>query len=130
MTKVALKDQVGKNILSYVDDIVVTSKKKESYISDLTETFTNMCEANLKLSLEKCVFGVTRGKVLGCLVSTKGTEASSDKIRAILQMQPPQTRKEVQKLTGHIAALNRLIVKLAERSLPFFSMLRGSARLD
>jgi hypothetical protein len=42
MTKAALKDQVGRKVLSYVDDIVVTSKKKELYISDLTETFTNM----------------------------------------------------------------------------------------
>jgi hypothetical protein len=57
--KVALKDQVGRNILFYIDDIVVTSKKKESCISDLTETFTNMREANLKLNLKKCVFGVT-----------------------------------------------------------------------
>jgi hypothetical protein len=42
MTKAALKDQVGRNIISYVDDIVVVSKKKENYISDLAETFTNM----------------------------------------------------------------------------------------
>jgi hypothetical protein len=34
MMKAALKDQVGQNILSYVDDIVVASKKKELYISD------------------------------------------------------------------------------------------------
>jgi hypothetical protein len=93
--KAALKDQVGRNVLSYVDDIVVTSKKKESYISGLSETFAIMCEANLKLNPEKYIFGVTRGKVLGCLVSTKGIEASPDKIRAIIQMQPPQTRKEV-----------------------------------
>jgi hypothetical protein len=39
MTKVALKDQVGRNAFSYVDDIVVASKKA-SYISDLIETFT------------------------------------------------------------------------------------------
>jgi hypothetical protein len=80
--------------------------------------------------LEKCIFWVTRGKVLGCLVSTKGIEASPDKIRAIIQMQPPQTRKEVQKLTGRIAAFNRFIVKLAEKSLHFFSILRGSAKVD
>jgi hypothetical protein len=40
-------------------------------------------------------------------------------------MQPPQTKKEVQKLAGHIAALNRFIVKLAERSLPFFSLYKS-----
>jgi hypothetical protein len=118
MMKVTLKDQVGRNVLSYVDDIMVASKKT-SYIFDLTETFTNMCEAKLKLNHDKCVFRVTRGKVLGCLVFTKGIEASPDKIKAILQMEPPQTRKEVQKLTCCIAALNRFIAKLAERSLPF-----------
>jgi hypothetical protein len=58
MMKAALKDQVGRNVLSYVDDIVVASKKKESYISDLMETFANMCEANLKLNPEMCVFDV------------------------------------------------------------------------
>jgi hypothetical protein len=130
MTKAALKDQVSRNVLSYVNDFVVVSKKKESYISDLSETFANMRKANLKLNPEKCIFRVTRSKVLGCLVSTKGIEASPDKIRAIIQMQPPQIRKEVQKLIGHVAALNRFIVKLAEKSLPFFSILRGSAKVD
>jgi hypothetical protein len=95
MMKAALKNQVSKNVLSYVHDNIVASKKKESYISDLSETFTNMCEANLKLNSDKCIFGVTRGKVLGCLVSTKGIETIPDKIRAIIQMQPPQIRKEV-----------------------------------
>jgi hypothetical protein len=59
MMKAALKDQVSRNVLSYVGDIVVASKKKESYISDLLKTFVNMCEANLKLNLEKCIFSVT-----------------------------------------------------------------------
>jgi hypothetical protein len=45
-------------------------------------------------------------------------------------MQPPQTRKEVQNLTCLIAALNRFITKLVERSLPFFSILRGSTKVD
>jgi hypothetical protein len=45
MTKVALKDHVGKTVLSYVDDIVMVSKKKIFYISDLAETYANMCGA-------------------------------------------------------------------------------------
>jgi hypothetical protein len=58
ITKATLKDQVGRNVLSYVDDIVVASKKMENYISDLTETFTNMREAKLKLNAEKCIFEI------------------------------------------------------------------------
>jgi ribonuclease HI len=79
-----MKDQVGRNVLSYVDNIVMVTKKKATYISGPAKTFTNMCEARLKLSPKKCVFGLTRGKVLGCLVSTKGIEANLDKIKAIL----------------------------------------------
>jgi hypothetical protein len=44
-------------------------------------------------------------------------------------MQPPQRRKEEQKLAGRIAALSRFIVKVAERSLPFFSELWGSTKV-
>jgi hypothetical protein len=45
-------------------------------------------------------------------------------------MQPPQTKKEVQKLTGRIAALNKFGTKLAQRSLPLFSVLWGSAKVE
>jgi len=67
MTKATFKDQVGRNIFTYVDDVVVASKQKASHISDLAETFANMRLARLKLNPEKCVFGVHKGKVLGVL---------------------------------------------------------------
>jgi hypothetical protein len=130
MTKVALKDQVGRNVLSYVNDIVVASRKKETYISDLAEIFATMREASFKLNPEKCIFRITKEKVIGCLVSTKGIETNPDKIRALIQMQPPQNRKDVQKLTGRIASLYRFVLKLVERSLPFFTVLRGSGKVD
>jgi hypothetical protein len=96
----------------------------------LAETFVNMRKVRLKLNPEKCIFGITKGKVLGYLVSTKGIEAKLDKIRVLIQMQPPQSRKDIQKLTCQIASLNRFISKLAERSLPFFTVLRGSEKVD
>jgi hypothetical protein len=89
MTKEVLKDQVSRNVLSNVDDIVVASKKRATYISDLAETFANMHEARLKLNPNKCIFGVTRGKVLECLVTMNGIKANPDKIKVIMQMQPP-----------------------------------------
>jgi hypothetical protein len=89
MMKVALKDQVGRNMLSFINDIVIASREKKTYISDLPKSFMNMREARLKLNPEKYIFGVTRGKILSYLVSIKGIEANPDKIRAITQMQPP-----------------------------------------
>jgi hypothetical protein len=85
-----------------------------------------MRAANLKLNPKKCVFGIHKGKVFGCLVSTKGIEANPDKIKALVEMQDPVSVKDVQKLTGRVAALNRFIPKAAERSLPFFQVLRSA----
>jgi hypothetical protein len=89
MTKAILKDQMQRNVSAYVDNIIVASRRKEMQIDDLAETFTNMCSAQLKLNLEKCVFGVQKGKVLGCLVSVKGIETNPDQINAILHMKHP-----------------------------------------
>jgi hypothetical protein len=52
---------------------------------------------------------VNKGKVLGCLVSTKGIKANPDKIKSLANMEEPNSIRDVQKLTGRIAALNRFI---------------------
>jgi hypothetical protein len=114
MMKVILKDQMQRNVFAYVDDIVVASRKKATHIQDLAETFTNMRKAQLKLNPEKCMFDVRTGKVLGYLVSVKRIKANPDKINIIVNMKPLQYRKEVQRLTGRITALNRFMAKLAE----------------
>jgi hypothetical protein len=76
------------------------------------------------LNPEKCVFGVKKGKFLGCLVSTKGIKANPNKIEAILRMEPPNTKKGAQWLAGRLASLNRFISRSAERNLPFFEILK------
>jgi hypothetical protein len=47
LTKKVLENQVVRNIFTYVDDIVVASKSKEDHLTNLAETFTNMCDARL-----------------------------------------------------------------------------------
>jgi hypothetical protein len=93
MTSIVLSTQFDKNVLTYVDDIIVKSTKQENHIADLQETFANFRKAGLKLNLEKYVFKVMKGKFLRCLVSTKGIEANPSKIEAILRMEPSKTKK-------------------------------------
>jgi hypothetical protein len=114
MVKAILKEQLERNVFAYVDDIVVVSRKKGPQLQHLAETFASIRKAQLKLNPEKCVFGVSRHKVLDCLVSVKGIEANPDKIKAIVCMKPPQSRKEVQRLTGRIATLNRFMAEIAK----------------
>jgi hypothetical protein len=126
MTSKVLSTQIGKNVLTYVDDIIVKSTNQENHIADLQETFANFRKAGLKLNPEKCAFGVKKWKFLGCLVSTKGIEANQNKIEAILQMEPPKSRKGAQRLTGRLASLNRFISRSTERNLPFFEVLKSA----
>jgi hypothetical protein len=114
MMKAILKEQMERNIFAYVDDIVVASRKKETQLQDLAETSTNMRKAQLKLNLDKCVFGLSRGKVLGYLVSVKGIKANPENINAIVHMKPPRSRKKVQRLIGRITTLNWFMAKIAE----------------
>jgi hypothetical protein len=95
MMKAIIKEQMERNVFTYVDDKVIASRKKEIQLQNLVETFANMRRAHLKLNPNKCVFGVSKGKVLGCLVSLKGIKANPDKISVIVHMKPPGSRKEV-----------------------------------
>ena len=97
---IALGRQLGRNTEAYVDDIVVKSREARTLIQDLEETFESLRQVNLRLNPEKCVFGVPSGKLLGFLVSHRGIEANPEKIKAIEDMSPPQTLKEMQKLAG------------------------------
>ena len=57
------------------------SKNEEDHIADLKETFANLKEAGLKLNPKKCIFGVSRGKMLGYIIGTKGIRANPKKQR-------------------------------------------------
>ena len=79
MSSVVLEHQLRRNVLAYVDAIVVTSSIRSNHVVDLAETFASLRKAGLSLNPNKCIFGVHKGKVLGCLVSTKGIEATPTK---------------------------------------------------
>jgi len=83
MSSVVLEHQLRRNVLAYVDDIAVTSSVRSNHVTDLAETFANLRKEELSLNPNKCIFGVHKGMVLGCLVSTKGIEANPDKVKAL-----------------------------------------------
>jgi hypothetical protein len=123
---ITLGDLVRDIVEVYVDDIVVKTRESCSLLENLARVFDKLRATSTKLNPEKCVFGVSAGKLLGFLVSHRGIEANPDKVRAIEAMRPPARLKDVQRLTGSLAALSRFISRLAERALPFFKLMRGS----
>ena len=109
------ESQLGKSIELYVDDTVVKSKVVSETVGDLEVIFDILRKHNLRLNASKCSFGVGSSKFLGYMVTHRGIEVSLDQIEAIQNLQPPWNPKEVQRLTGMIAALNRFISRSADR---------------
>jgi hypothetical protein len=65
----------------YVDDIVVKIKSRASLLDNLAQVFDRLRSTCTKLNPDKCVFGVTAGKLLGFLVSYWGIEANQKRSR-------------------------------------------------
>jgi ribonuclease HI len=116
--------QLGKTVEVYIDDMVVKSVYAEDHLGDLRVVFNTLRRHHLKLNASKCAFGVGSGKFLGFMVTQRGIEANPDQISAILELRPPRTVREVQKLTGMAAALNRFISRAAEKCRPFFDLIK------
>ncbi|GKC85410.1 reverse transcriptase domain-containing protein [Tanacetum coccineum] len=116
--------QIGRNLEVYVDDLVIKSRTEEEIIRDIAETFKTLRQINMKLNPKKCSFGMREGMFLGYKVNTDGLKVCPDKADAVLSLPSPRCLKDVQKLNGKLASLNRFLSKSAEKSLPFFKTLK------
>ena len=90
-----LHDLINKEVEVYVDDMIVKSKDCEGHISALRNFFKRIQFYNLRLNLKKCTFGVTSGKLFGFIVRQRGIEVDPNKIKAIIEMKPLKTKKEI-----------------------------------
>ncbi|GKA64427.1 reverse transcriptase domain-containing protein [Tanacetum coccineum] len=120
----AFHKQIGRNLEVYVDDPVIKSRTEDEIVRDIKETFRTLREINMKLNPKKCTFGVEEGMFLGYKVNSKGLKVCPDKVDAVLSLPSPKCLKDVQKLNGKLASLNRFLAKSAEKSLPFFKTLK------
>ena len=103
--------------------MVVKSKVVLEHLGDLGIIFEILRKYKLHLNASKCAFGVGSGNFLSYMVTHKGIEVNPDQIKAINNLQSPRNPKEVQKLTGMAAALNRFISRSADRCRPFFLLI-------
>ena len=119
--------QIGATMEVYM---LVKSTTADLHIAHLFEAFQILRNYNMKLNLAKCAFGVSAGKFLGFIVNHRGIEANPDKIKAVLDMPSPSGIKEVQRLTGRIAALSRFVFRESDKCQPFFQVLKKTFQWD
>ena len=124
LVNLMFKGQIGDTMEVYIDDMVVKSLHASDHVKHLEIAFDILKTFNMKLNPAKCSFGMSSGKFLGYMVTKRGIEASPEQIKAIMELESPKTIKDIQKLTGRVAALNRFISRSSERCKPFYDLLR------
>ncbi|KAK8578866.1 hypothetical protein V6N12_069210 [Hibiscus sabdariffa] len=117
-------DMMHKEIEVYVDDMIAKSRTEEEHVEVLRKLFLRLRKFQLKLNPAKCTFGVTSGKLLGFIVSEKRIEVDPDKVKAIQDLLPPRTPKEVRGFLGRLNYIARFISQLTEKCDPIFRLLK------
>ncbi|KAK1691819.1 hypothetical protein QYE76_008516 [Lolium multiflorum] len=109
-------DLIGKLVEIYIDDVVVKSVSMEGHLDDLRRILDRTRKFGLRMNPKKCAFGVTAGQFLGFLVRERGIEIGLKSQEAVRTMQPPATKKELQRLIGKINFVRRFISNLSDES--------------
>ena len=113
-----------KEVEMYVDDMIVKSTDRPGHILALRKFFERLRKYNMRLKLAKFAFGVTLGKLLGYVISSRGIEIDPTKIKAILSMPPPKTEKQIRGFIGRLQYISRFISKLTIVCEPIFKKLK------
>ena len=108
----------------FIDDFAVFSKREE-HLGFLRETFRRCRETGLKLHLGKCFIGMESGILLGHVVSRKGLEVDTDKVRAILALLAPTSVREIRGFLGCVGYYRRFIEGYAKRAIPLTELLKN-----
>ena len=117
-------DMMHRDVEVYVDDMIVKSQDRADHLAALQRFFERIRQFRLRLNPEMCTFGVTSRKLLGHIVSERGIEVDPKKIKAILDMPAPRTKKEIRGFLGKLQYISRFIARPTYICKPIFRLLR------
>jgi hypothetical protein len=123
-------DHIGRTVEAYVDDVVVKTRKADDLVNDLRIAFECLRANRVKLNPKKCVFGVSRGMLLGYIVSQREIEPNPERVASLDRMGPIRDLKGVQKVLGCLAALSHFISRLGEKGFPLYRLLKKHRRFS
>ena len=109
----------------YVDDLGTAAHTFEELLINLSEIFTCIRRAGLKLTMAKCEFGSAEIKFLGSTISSDGMSPNHEKVQHFLRnMKMPKTPKQIRRLIGFFQFFRAFIPQLSEKLLPFYQLLK------
>ncbi|KAH9320363.1 hypothetical protein KI387_043959 [Taxus chinensis] len=123
-------DLIYKIVESYVDDLLAKAKKRCDHPEVLRIILSRLIEYGVTLNPEKYVFGVTGGKLLGYIISSRGIDVDPTKIRAVVEMVPPSDESGIRSFLGKLGAIQRFIPDLSFAIHPINNLLKKDYSID
>jgi len=117
-------EHICKTVECYIDDIAVKSCIKGDHKAYLKTVFDIMRAHQGKMNPTKSFLGVVSGKFLGFVVTSKGIHLDLKKVRAVQEMQPPKSLRELRGLQGRLAYIRKFISNLSGRCQPFTKLMK------
>ncbi|GFS71479.1 retrovirus-related Pol polyprotein from transposon 17.6 [Trichonephila clavipes] len=127
---IILKPVIGRFVIVYMDDIVITSPSFNEHIDHLNQVFTLLQDADLTLNKDKCHFARDKLKYLGLIISMKGIETDNSKVKAIAEMKPPKNNREVSKFLGMAWWYQKFIPPYADKCEPLYRLKLKGAKFN
>lgn len=114
-----------KEVLVFLDDIIVFSKTLEEHETRLIKVLNRLKEYGLKLSPEKCKFFQTSVRYLGHVVSRNGVETDPEKVKALQTWPVPTDLKELRSFLGFAGYYRRFIKSYSNLVKPLTNLTSG-----
>ncbi|RDX97133.1 Retrovirus-related Pol polyprotein from transposon 17.6, partial [Mucuna pruriens] len=114
----------------FMDDFMVYADSFETCLSNLSKVLKRCIDTNLVLNFEKCHFMVTKGIVLGHLVSNRGIEVDKSKVDIITSLTNPTSMLEVRSFLGHAGFYKRFIKNFSKLALPLSKLLQKDVEFN
>ncbi|KFM72496.1 Retrovirus-related Pol polyprotein from transposon 17.6, partial [Stegodyphus mimosarum] len=114
----ALSSSCNKDVLCYLDDILVPARTWEEMIQKLIKVFEALRAAKLTLKLPKCEFAKQEIEYLGFIINKNGIKPGSRKVEVISKFPEPKNIHEVRRFLGLTSFFRRFIPNYATKAGP------------
>jgi hypothetical protein len=110
-------------VQAYLDELLCISRSSlEDHLKKLEEVLRRLCNAGLKVNAEKLTFCILKIEYLGYILTRDGIKPQSNKVQAILTIQPPTNVKELRHFLGMVQYYRDLWARQNKMLAPLTSL--------
>lgn len=125
-----LREFINKTCVVYLDDILIFSTSLKEHVRAITEIFTALEKANLKVQMDKCNFLKKETEFLGHMLTKDGLKPNPNKIKIIQEITLPKTEKQIKSFLGLTGYYRKFIKDYAKVAQPITKYLKKGIKVN